>query len=525
MAVESFALLNQPTMVARPLPVAPGPEIPTIQEGQYTVRLNDAGDGQITFPNAIASDGVAWRDRFDPYGHNQWIEIVNDGYLSQNFCVVTATKTMSSIVVAGGDGMWLLKKAYERDWVFTGAPRDVIERASMMWNPLVADNFLYMGSTIPDSQWNTSTAVEVTTHTGTGANDSGIAGTAWTNPTNITSGGASAATFAVTGPQTPPFTGLVYSQGLRATNFGFSIPSDATIVGIQAGWETKITDTGASGSGWGMDATSLVVGGVLTSNHASTGSGDFFPSGGAEVWGYNGSANDLWGATLAYTDVNASNFGVEINTNAGVWGDAGTITMFVYDVQMSIWYTESGSSAVQIQTTNGVAMSVTSTPGNTAEITSNAIPTSSPVWASEASFSSVVWGGASGYLLLRISEDSVYVAALTIGANGSGYLYGYDPGGVSLLARQQIIPSTPTYSLRLESDGEWLWGFINGQFVGCVRRPTSTPSTITTDIALISQGATANVVMSSVLTEAQEPFLMQSAATQELCDGECRRLR
>ena len=136
-----LTLLGCTTMVARPIPVQNLPNSPDFASGQWTGRLNDAGDFTLTWPNATASDGLPWRERFDPTGLLQWIEITVDEYLEAN-CLVVKTDTQRDHIDASGyDGFWLLKKAYERDWTVVKAPRDVIERATQVWVPVTADNF------------------------------------------------------------------------------------------------------------------------------------------------------------------------------------------------------------------------------------------------------------------------------------------------------------------------------------------------------------------------------------------------
>jgi hypothetical protein len=69
--------------------------------------------------------------------------------------------------------------------------------------------------------------------TGTGTNSGGPSG-AWTNPANITASGSSYATGSVT------FT-TSSTQTLLTQNIGFSIPSDATVTGIQISFVTNST--------------------------------------------------------------------------------------------------------------------------------------------------------------------------------------------------------------------------------------------------------------------------------------------
>lgn len=143
----NIPVLGRPDMVARWLPSSNQPDSPDFATGSWTGRLGDSGESTITFPNGEASDGVPWRQRFDPTGHLQWIEIYYNNDLD-SVCVVDKIPTIDEqqVQIHGADGFWILNKAYERDWIITAAPRDVIERGTRMWVPYVADNFPSSGT-------------------------------------------------------------------------------------------------------------------------------------------------------------------------------------------------------------------------------------------------------------------------------------------------------------------------------------------------------------------------------------------
>lgn len=160
-----FSVLAASTMVARPLPMSNLPSSPDLASGSWTGRLGDAGEAILTFPNATASDGVPWRSRFDPTGHLQFLEISRNGEIEfVGLIDQVPVINQQQVQVHCSDGWWLLKKAYERDWIVTQAPRDVIERATQMWVPTVADNFpasaTISGATLttPYASWSLNTA-------------------------------------------------------------------------------------------------------------------------------------------------------------------------------------------------------------------------------------------------------------------------------------------------------------------------------------------------------------------------------
>jgi hypothetical protein len=113
---------------------------PDLVSGTWTARLGDAGTWQIQVPNKIASDGVSWKDRFCNNGRVDWLEIKHgSGNLEFVGVVESIVADYQSVTVSGHDGFWCLKSQYERDWQCLQAPRDVMEHASRLAVPLVAD--------------------------------------------------------------------------------------------------------------------------------------------------------------------------------------------------------------------------------------------------------------------------------------------------------------------------------------------------------------------------------------------------
>lgn len=133
------------------LPTSALPSSPDMVSGQWTGRLQDAGDWQAAFPNAMSSDGQLWRNRFSESGRLEWVEIRAGGELEMVGCIETQTPNMNSVTVTGHDAWWCLKSQYERDWQCLQAPRDVIERATRVAVPTVADNFA--GTTLNGAIW------------------------------------------------------------------------------------------------------------------------------------------------------------------------------------------------------------------------------------------------------------------------------------------------------------------------------------------------------------------------------------
>ena len=177
----------------------------------------------------------------------------------------------------------------------------------------------------------------ITALTSTGATapgtltDDNSAGTeTWSNPSNASSSNNSYATAA------PNSTGTDTSHYLKVTNFGFSIPTGATINGVMVGIERKCNKNSAQDFTIDRELK-LVVGGTITGNDLSSGGGSFasadkWPT--SDITYYYGGGGELWGLSLSASDINASNFGCAFRcemendaiTVASV--DAITITVF-----------------------------------------------------------------------------------------------------------------------------------------------------------------------------------------------------
>lgn len=152
-----------------------------------------------------------------------------------------------------------------------------------------------------------------------GADAGSGSGTGWSNPGNITTSNDSNATKTLAG--TAP------SDYLQATNFGFSIPGGATIDGIQAFFEHRCDNDDII-----VQNVFLLIGGVASGS--DKGASNNVPTSDAET--SFGGVSDLWGLTPTPAEINASNFGVEIQyMNGGVADD----TIRVDYIRMAVTYT------------------------------------------------------------------------------------------------------------------------------------------------------------------------------------------
>jgi len=176
---------------------------------------------------------------------------------------------------------------------------------------------------------------------GTFADDASIGVNAWSNVNNVAAEDGVRATASV---------GIGFpTHYLKATNFGFAIPTTATINGITMRMVRHST------SGTGVDnSVKLVQGGSITGDNKATALG--WPNGGGSDT-YGGVA-DLWGLTWTPADINASNFGIAISAIG-----TGTDTAGLDFVSITITYTPGVSSV-----TTGTIVETTSTVTREADI-------------------------------------------------------------------------------------------------------------------------------------------------------------
>lgn len=132
---------------------------------------------------------------------------------------------------------------------------------------------------------------------GTFASDATLGVVAITNPANVAISDNSYATSVLLNGQS--------SQYLKATNFGFAIPTDATVAGVTVAIERNST----VGATTVDNSVKLVKGGTISGNDKAS----------ASTWGTSdavatyGSATDLWGLALTPADINLSTFGVAVS--------------------------------------------------------------------------------------------------------------------------------------------------------------------------------------------------------------------
>jgi hypothetical protein len=153
-------------------------------------------------------------------------------------------------------------------------------------------------------------------------------GVNWANPTNIYASDDARGTAALAASG--------YSDYLRATGFGFTIPAGATINGIVVGIERSYTGTGTCED----LSVKIVKGGTETGTEKASGAwptpDDFYDSFGIGT-------TDLWGTAWTVADINAADFGVSVSATETSGTD--TVSARVDHMRITVYYTTAGGVA------------------------------------------------------------------------------------------------------------------------------------------------------------------------------------
>jgi len=169
------------------------------------------------------------------------------------------------------------------------------------------------------------------------------AGINWTNPNNITASD-NVYTYITVNTGTSAATLVAY-------NFGFSIPTGATINGIQVSIEAHADISGV------ITISSVYLGtwngSLFTTKGSSKSNSNGF--GLSDVTYYLGSSSDLWGASWTSSDFNSSQFGCQISfTNMS----SDPVSIYVDYVSITVTYT----AGTTYQLTASIPMMTTFTP-------------------------------------------------------------------------------------------------------------------------------------------------------------------
>jgi len=168
----------------------------------------------------------------------------------------------------------------------------------------------------------------------TASDTAGVGTLTWVNPTAVYSSDNTYTTVNVFGAITSQ------SHYIACTNYGFSIPSGATIDGIVVEIERKANNS--AGSKYVVDfVVKLIKGGTISgSNLADTVT--LYPTTDT-IATYGGSTN-LWGLSWTHTDINASNFGVALSVKVANTLKTNTIASIDH-LRITVYYTTGGGAA------------------------------------------------------------------------------------------------------------------------------------------------------------------------------------
>jgi len=204
--------------------------------------------------------------------------------------------------------------------IFTG-------NASTPFDFVVSNNTLYFSNGIQAQKWDPSNGASNwgialggatgPTIAGNGVNGA-LTGVIWTNPNNVTS---------TTNYATLSLPKNGQSQADVCTQFGFSIPTTNTILGIAVTLDLISTDSSFTSrfgvalvkAGNALAQSKVIVPGTVSPYTVTV-----------------GSVSDLWGSTWVPNDINQSNFGVVVAV-ATAGGVIGTATFSLRNVRITIY--------------------------------------------------------------------------------------------------------------------------------------------------------------------------------------------
>jgi len=169
---------------------------------------------------------------------------------------------------------------------------------------------------------------------GTVADDNSIGTIAWIDTDNVKVKDSSYASVGVTSSQV--------SHWLKLTNFGFALPSSATVLGIKVDFLGFASDTLVAAGAYAR----IVKGGTISGSDQVIPFTTTNPPT-AYVEKSTASTTDLWSNTWTYSDVNSSGFGVALYVN-GPDTPSGVILSLDH-ARISVYY-QTASGQVLVQT-------------------------------------------------------------------------------------------------------------------------------------------------------------------------------
>ena len=296
------------------------------------------------------------------------------------------------------DNLFFVDGGTDRIGIGTGSPGEVLHLAQEGGDVAIEfqTNSGSSGPTGPNSA-------------GTGADDSSVGTVAWTNPGNITSSNDSDASIAILGSS-------LISHYLKATNFGFSIPTTATIDGITV--EVERSDPNTDTRDYQVR---IVKGGTIgTTDRAETGA---WPA--TDAYQTYGGSTDLWGETWTPSDINGSTFGFAISVEEISGISFGSPT--VDHIRITIDYTDGVTWVSGVDYSDGqhFKFSASSTLGTSdilelqsngdIVVTGNVLPDASPTVSSVSQTAAIVDTTEGSHVEVAASTDGYPIIAYADG--------------------------------------------------------------------------------------------------------------
>ncbi|XOB40392.1 MAG: IPT/TIG domain-containing protein [Candidatus Nealsonbacteria bacterium] len=195
-------------------------------------------------------------------------------------------------------------------WVFSGWPR--------IWQEPPVPPEIKIARAASEGPNSPSSAVEDTT---------GIGTVSWTGYTNVYASDDSRATASLDK--------AIISYYIKATGFGFSIPTGATINGI----EVEIERSEAETDGNIKDNSVKIVKGGTISGDEKADTVTAWPTNDADAYATYGGSTDLWGVSWTAEDINSADFGVAIAAKNTVPGKPTIETAQVDHIRITVTYT------------------------------------------------------------------------------------------------------------------------------------------------------------------------------------------
>lgn len=342
-----------------------------------------------------------------------------------------------------------------------------------------------------------------------GSNNSSIGNTSWSYTGNVGSSDNSDARSSLSGGR--------ISNYLVATDFGFSVPANATITGIQV--DIERADGNRSSSAYLRDNSVKIVkrGSITGSDHANT-SQDWPTS--DQVASY-GSDSDLWGTAWTPADINSSNFGAALsvrNTSSSrsedAYVDAMRVTVFysvapactaaaptVTIIPATQTITTNGGSAVYSVTVRNndtgagctsVTYALTLSNSNTAAFNASTLSSTSV---------SLAAGGTSSPITLTVNGKSGQTTGTnttTVTAAASGHANGSSSVNTTLNVAATCLANTPTLQISPVS-GSVAVGETATYAVTVLNNDTAACSPATFTLSVVSDSNSANFNTPSAL--------------------------